>query len=26
MRVGSALASAMPQLYTGNRFPTLTSS
>jgi len=24
IRVGSALASAMPQLYTGNRFPTLT--
>ena len=26
MRVGSALANGMPQLYTGNRFPTLTSS
>ena len=26
MRVGSALASGMPQLYTGNRFPSLTSS
>ena len=26
MRVGSALANGMPQLYTGNRFPSLTSS
>jgi hypothetical protein len=26
MRVGSALASGMPQLYTGHRFPSLTSS
>ena len=26
MRVGSALANGMPQLYAGNRFPTLTSS
>jgi amidase len=25
-RVGAALAAAMPQLYTGNRFPTLSSS
>lgn len=26
MRVGSALANGMPQLYTGNRFPSLTSN
>ena len=26
IRVGTALANGMPQLYTGNRFPTLTSS